>query len=423
MLKQDDSITKRVIRVLQDLNEHTAFGGIYYPLDERIKPRLGKGVCRFCGSCVRHPRAGQFCRNNACTGAVQGFSIGDVWYFRCWLGIDSIVMPIAPRGEIVGVIEVGGFFSPGDTDRAQQTILSRLASLDSFGSLDSVTSTLQAMEELDFKRVKAIADFMVAASISSGLNDESLLNMRRRIFNQQQRLAIKLQELTRRDAPFSQGFNSLSAITGALRAGDRHQAMLALDDFLGHVLLSSNGNLEKAKAGMLIMLSALLRENVERGVQWHTTMSRFEQQMVEVQAFTDVESLCFWIEKIILEQSGTTRLELTSDLKESLSDKILVWMRKKFRESVTIADAAADVGASMSSIIHRLKEETDRTFNQHLTAMRISEAKRLLAYTDFSLGEICNSCGFSDQSYFTKVFKKHINLTPREFRTMLEPGR
>ena len=50
------------------------------------------------------------------------------------------------------------------------------------------------------------------------------------------------------------------------------------------------------------------------------------------------------------------------------------------------------------------------------------EAKRLLAYTSLSLGEISRRCGFRDQSYFTKVFRKEVNLTPGEFRHLLIPG-
>jgi YesN/AraC family two-component response regulator len=69
--------------------------------------------------------------------------------------------------------------------------------------------------------------------------------------------------------------------------------------------------------------------------------------------------------------------------------------------------------------MHKLKSETGRTFSMHLNDIRIKEAKRLLSFTSLSLGEISLRCGFKDQSYFTKVFKKNLNLTPKEFRMML----
>jgi AraC-like DNA-binding protein len=46
----------------------------------------------------------------------------------------------------------------------------------------------------------------------------------------------------------------------------------------------------------------------------------------------------------------------------------------------------------------------------------VEEAERLLSNTDYPIIEIAVACGYSDQSYFTKVFKKYTGLTPRQYR-------
>lgn len=46
----------------------------------------------------------------------------------------------------------------------------------------------------------------------------------------------------------------------------------------------------------------------------------------------------------------------------------------------------------------------------------ILEAKRLLINMDLSISEIAYRLNFSDNSYFTKFFKKHVDITPEEFR-------
>jgi YesN/AraC family two-component response regulator len=56
------------------------------------------------------------------------------------------------------------------------------------------------------------------------------------------------------------------------------------------------------------------------------------------------------------------------------------------------------------------------TFKEHLNRVRIEEAARLLANTDYSVMEIAIACGYKDQSYFTKVFKKLTGLTPKQYR-------
>ena len=48
--------------------------------------------------------------------------------------------------------------------------------------------------------------------------------------------------------------------------------------------------------------------------------------------------------------------------------------------------------------------------------MRVEEAKRLLTATDYPLSQIAVSVGFSDQSYFSKVFKQITGISPNRYR-------
>ena len=62
------------------------------------------------------------------------------------------------------------------------------------------------------------------------------------------------------------------------------------------------------------------------------------------------------------------------------------------------------------------RQVTGMTFKEHLNRIRIEEAARLLSNTDYSVMEIAIACGYKDQSYFTKVFKKLTGLTPKQYR-------
>jgi AraC-like DNA-binding protein len=48
--------------------------------------------------------------------------------------------------------------------------------------------------------------------------------------------------------------------------------------------------------------------------------------------------------------------------------------------------------------------------------MRLEKSKELLAITEMTIGEICYKVGFSSPSYYTKRFKDHTELTPKEYR-------
>lgn len=52
----------------------------------------------------------------------------------------------------------------------------------------------------------------------------------------------------------------------------------------------------------------------------------------------------------------------------------------------------------------------------YVTLYRLKYAQELLANSSLSVNEIASQCGFGDSSYFIKVFRKHFNQTPSEYR-------
>lgn len=57
---------------------------------------------------------------------------------------------------------------------------------------------------------------------------------------------------------------------------------------------------------------------------------------------------------------------------------------------------------------------------QYVEKFRISVASRLLVSTNQSITEISQECGFDSPSYFSLIFKKHIQMTPKEYRNYME---
>lgn len=63
-----------------------------------------------------------------------------------------------------------------------------------------------------------------------------------------------------------------------------------------------------------------------------------------------------------------------------------------------------------------VKKSTGMTPSEWINATVIMEAKRLLRSTILSVKEIAHELGFEDHTYFSRLFKKSVGLTPLEFR-------
>ncbi len=58
------------------------------------------------------------------------------------------------------------------------------------------------------------------------------------------------------------------------------------------------------------------------------------------------------------------------------------------------------------------------SINQYIIALRIEKAKRLLMASDKKVVSISQEVGYFDSAYFSKLFKKKVGCTPKEYRAM-----
>ena len=100
-------------------------------------------------------------------------------------------------------------------------------------------------------------------------------------------------------------------------------------------------------------------------------------------------------------------------------------MAKKFifdnyKYKITISDICEDIGCSKSTLITCFKKEYGTTVNNYITSVRLNEAVNMLKIGERNIGEIATETGFSDQSYFSKVFSAKYGIPPSEYTNVKE---
>ncbi len=79
-------------------------------------------------------------------------------------------------------------------------------------------------------------------------------------------------------------------------------------------------------------------------------------------------------------------------------------------------ELAKNQGVSVSTLTHTFKKTVGVSIFDYLTSCRMTAAKKYLTTTDMPIGEIVAVCGFTDNSNFSRAFKKLNNMSPTEFR-------
>ncbi|MDR6555255.1 response regulator [Paenibacillus qinlingensis] len=89
---------------------------------------------------------------------------------------------------------------------------------------------------------------------------------------------------------------------------------------------------------------------------------------------------------------------------------------KRYAENLQVGDIATEVFLSTTYLCLLFKQETGETINEYMTKVRIEQAKALLKDPANKFYEVCYAVGYSDPSYFSKIFKKYTGYTPSTFR-------
>lgn len=84
--------------------------------------------------------------------------------------------------------------------------------------------------------------------------------------------------------------------------------------------------------------------------------------------------------------------------------------------TLTRAEVAAALNVSIPTLSRAFEQHSGYTFLEYLTQVRLEAAKKLLHSGNCRVSEVAQLCGFSDPSYFARVFKKVFGISPSEYR-------
>jgi AraC-like DNA-binding protein len=96
-------------------------------------------------------------------------------------------------------------------------------------------------------------------------------------------------------------------------------------------------------------------------------------------------------------------------------EKAIGFIEEHLTEELTLERVSGYVSLSPIHFHNTFKSSTGLTLRSYVEEARIKKAVNLLVSTDQTLTEIALECGFSSQSYFSFVFKRRMNKTPREY--------
>jgi len=109
--------------------------------------------------------------------------------------------------------------------------------------------------------------------------------------------------------------------------------------------------------------------------------------------------------------------------RQSFIEESLKYIKDHFKERLTLESVASKVYVNPKYFSHVFKREMGVSFTEYVIGLKIEYACKLLETTNYHAYRISIECGFSDPSYFNRVFCAQMNMTPQTYRKYSNPLR
>ena len=202
----------------------------------------------------------------------------------------------------------------------------------------------------------------------------------------------------------------------AIKNGQVEQIRLLLQQKPdGTAGILSKNQLRNSKNMFISGITLFTRAAIDGGVPEETAYSLSDGYIQTVEECTDRESIerlsrnaaeCFAQE---VNKYGTSHYS-------HLIEKTVRYIHLHLHTSITLEEVSESVGISPCYLSRLFRKETGMSIVDYIQKIRIGAACNMLSYSEYTISEISEYLCFSNQSYFIRIFKKFMGITPAKYR-------
>jgi two-component system response regulator YesN len=159
---------------------------------------------------------------------------------------------------------------------------------------------------------------------------------------------------------------------------------------------------------------------VEIGFYWEEVNEQKFEALKKIENAPDYESLMSVFTEILtnLEQFFTSHIKIKGN---TVITDVIKYIHQNYDRDISLKATAKHFFIDKSYLCKLFKKQLNQNFNDYLMQIRINKAKELLTNPEYTVNAVSLKVGYSDYSYFGRVFKKMVGQTPSEYKKSLFP--
>ncbi len=201
----------------------------------------------------------------------------------------------------------------------------------------------------------------------------------------------------------------------AVRNRDKEGSQILLNQLLAHIYISNNSDIQLIKPRLMELVVVISRAAIDAGADANEIFLLNQNFMGHIEGFKTIEELSAWI-STMLQRFISYTFDFADIKHADVVYKTIEYIKSNYSKKLTLEEIAEATYLSKTYLSSIFKKETSYSISSYINMVRVDKSKNLLLEDNMSIIEIANACGFEDQSYYTKVFKNLIGITPKKYR-------
>jgi two-component system response regulator YesN len=184
-------------------------------------------------------------------------------------------------------------------------------------------------------------------------------------------------------------------------------------NYLNHLLDCIDHFCEEVRKSKIIELLVLTRHTMT-GFDWEAySQDNFTEYLLAVSNIP-ISELKSWAHQTF-EYIQYSQVDQNRLYTKAVSDAINI-IDGEYTKNITLEEIAKRVGVSSQYLSKIFKDETNQTFVEYLTTLRINRAKDIIQTSDQPIKQVGIMVGYKDPNYFSRIFRSVVGISPSDFR-------
>ena len=205
-------------------------------------------------------------------------------------------------------------------------------------------------------------------------------------------------------------------LLNAVAHGMHHQAQMIISSWRSDMMEQRAADPVRNLRNYAIVLNTLLRKAVEQGNVHPLHIDRLSSTMAKkIENFQTMADGAELLQSMVHKYCLLVKNHSMQNYSK-LVQHVILRIESDLTADLSLRAHAQQFSVNASYLSALFKKETGSTLTDYVNRMRIDHAIFLLNVTDMQVQTIAQYCGIPDVNYFTKLFKRTVGKTPKEYR-------